>query len=414
MSRVGEDIQSLSRFVEAQRLAFEKLLKKYRKWTDSAELGRRFREGVFNRSASFSNRDFQPLLAQWTEVLARVRAPFDNDTQGTHRRPRSKIGSLAQRPFDRSVSPNQGGSRPPTDDSSSLSVLRKSWESGSGVDIDTALVTSPAGPKTSQAVYWVHADNVIQIHVLLLQYTRLQNVNKSDEIPSTVANSNTSPRGFVSAYSNRHCSRTDEDIGVIICSNPRDKDPEKCPSVPAVNGAAAVIRYSSNNEAAVVMDTCTKKLDQCQTPLKSKIELSQIPKLFKESETDQELLRHDTKDSERVHDWFATHQEVQPLVQIQASRTRFMGLKNSRSGGLWATLDKGILVRATSRDSISCSQFSKVNGAEESAGSKAFPHAVLEVRAEGDPGSDLIAQLDASYLVSGLTHLFQGIANMAS
>ena len=74
--RAGEEIQSLSRFVGAQRLAFQKLLKKYRKWTGSSELGNRFRKEILDRRTSFSKTDFEPLLAQWTEVLASVRAPF--------------------------------------------------------------------------------------------------------------------------------------------------------------------------------------------------------------------------------------------------------------------------------------------------------------------------------------------------
>ncbi|KAI9822765.1 MAG: hypothetical protein M1832_002998 [Thelocarpon impressellum] len=73
--RAGEEVRSLSRFIGAQRLAFHKLLKKYAKWTQSSSLLKRFLK-VLDQPASFSRRDLQPLVLQWTEVLAAVREPF--------------------------------------------------------------------------------------------------------------------------------------------------------------------------------------------------------------------------------------------------------------------------------------------------------------------------------------------------
>ncbi|KAL9116312.1 MAG: hypothetical protein Q9187_007165, partial [Circinaria calcarea] len=75
--KAGEEIQSLSRFVGAQRLAFQKLLKKYKRWTGSSSLGARFQPDVLNRPEGFAQKDFSPLLSHWTNVLAAVRAPFD-------------------------------------------------------------------------------------------------------------------------------------------------------------------------------------------------------------------------------------------------------------------------------------------------------------------------------------------------
>ncbi|CAL8581902.1 hypothetical protein XPA_007582 [Xanthoria parietina] len=75
--KAGEEIKSLARFVGAQKLAFVKILKKYRKWTGSPTLDSRFRTKVLDQPAAFSNRDFGSLLNQYTQILAAVRAPFE-------------------------------------------------------------------------------------------------------------------------------------------------------------------------------------------------------------------------------------------------------------------------------------------------------------------------------------------------
>ncbi|KAI1140271.1 hypothetical protein F5Y05DRAFT_311497 [Hypoxylon sp. FL0543] len=70
----GDDIEALSRFVNAQVIAFRKILKKYRKWTGSTTLGSRFKENVLNSPKSFTKRDFHPLRLQHQELLATLEA----------------------------------------------------------------------------------------------------------------------------------------------------------------------------------------------------------------------------------------------------------------------------------------------------------------------------------------------------
>ncbi|KAI1418532.1 hypothetical protein F5Y13DRAFT_149348 [Hypoxylon sp. FL1857] len=70
----GDDIQALSRFVNAQVIAFRKILKKYRKWTGSTTLGSRFKENVLSSPKSFTKRDFHPLQLQHQELLATLEA----------------------------------------------------------------------------------------------------------------------------------------------------------------------------------------------------------------------------------------------------------------------------------------------------------------------------------------------------
>ncbi|KAI0838758.1 hypothetical protein F5Y06DRAFT_267793 [Hypoxylon sp. FL0890] len=74
----GDDIEALNRFVNAQVIAFRKILKKYRKWTGSTTLGTRFKENVLNSPKSFTKRDFHPLRLQHQAILATLEAASPN------------------------------------------------------------------------------------------------------------------------------------------------------------------------------------------------------------------------------------------------------------------------------------------------------------------------------------------------
>ncbi|KAI0137866.1 hypothetical protein F4776DRAFT_88998 [Hypoxylon sp. NC0597] len=118
----GDDIQALSRFVNAQVVAFRKILKKYRKWTGSTTLGSRFKENVLSSPKSFTKRDFEPLRLQHQELLATLEAvsPDINSLQverqkakaPAHADPRneSRRSSQTQPPKPASVSTPGGSS----------------------------------------------------------------------------------------------------------------------------------------------------------------------------------------------------------------------------------------------------------------------------------------------------------------
>ncbi|KAK4229339.1 SPX domain-containing protein [Podospora fimiseda] len=77
--RCGDDIRNLQRFVNAQIVAFRKILKKYRKWTGSSTLGSRFRDNVLSHPKSFTRRDFSQLQSQYDDLMEtfRVASPAD-------------------------------------------------------------------------------------------------------------------------------------------------------------------------------------------------------------------------------------------------------------------------------------------------------------------------------------------------
>jgi hypothetical protein len=79
--RCGEDIRSLQKFVAAQRMAFHKILKKYRKWTGSRALSERFNSEVLGSPKSFVRYDFEPITSQYQNLSSKLRA-FTPDTSG--------------------------------------------------------------------------------------------------------------------------------------------------------------------------------------------------------------------------------------------------------------------------------------------------------------------------------------------
>ncbi|KOS20215.1 Uncharacterized protein ESCO_006227 [Escovopsis weberi] len=70
--RCGEDIQALSRFANAQIIAFHKILKKYRKWTGSTTLSSRFNEIVLSNPKSFTKRSFSHLQERHDEIYEKL------------------------------------------------------------------------------------------------------------------------------------------------------------------------------------------------------------------------------------------------------------------------------------------------------------------------------------------------------
>jgi hypothetical protein len=70
----GDDIKSLQRFVNAQVVAFRKILKKYKKWTGSSTLGARFKEGILSHPKSFTKRDFSQLQSHHDDLLQTLHA----------------------------------------------------------------------------------------------------------------------------------------------------------------------------------------------------------------------------------------------------------------------------------------------------------------------------------------------------
>ena len=432
--KAGEEIQSLARFVGAQRLAFQKLLKKYRKWTGSSSLGFRFQQEVLGHVHGFSRKDFTPLLSQWTEVLTAVRAPFDAGLSW-----KSQTTNEIDRGPDPSTAPSNNMVGVANDAKSASNVckaktiaadLHSIYEDGSDVDVDNALATLPLGNSAGKAVYWIHSDNIVQIHVLLLQYLRLR---RSKDINSS---SKSSRRSSAHESTNGYVTATGNQTGAIICDDLQSfaerrnsktiSDIESNPGS-SVEEAAASVRYSSTGDAIITVGTGgSKKPDASNVAVRelatAKLKRKALKDLFDLGKPFTEPLSHSSgararledqrpfcdstseQACDKVREWLRAHQGVQPLVRLQCKRARFAGLANNETCGIWATLDKDVSMRKSSREDLD--KLASSLTFDDTTPADSFPHAILEVRWEGKNGPDLIKALDASHLVSGETCTF--------
>ena len=388
--RAGDQIQALARYIGAQRLAFVKLLKKYRRWTGSTQLEARFAKNVTSRAKSFENQDLDTLLLQYTELLAAVRAPFEAGLTWNTSEPGP--GTYPQPDLPR--------------DSRTADELQRIFESGTNLEADAALAALPFGPDAGHASYWVHPDNLLQLYVLLLQHTRLKVGNRVTSTPKERPTPPITPRESNAYTQARFINH--ETNGIIVCdelaSFAKGRSGITIDQLEAgagyrVETAAASIRYAPSGECLVLVypeDDTTGERGCISMP--SKFKPKALRPLFRPNEEMNEDSRAERKggvflgeDPTRVRSWLQRHPSIQPLVHLQYKRSRFIGLGNTRERGMWATLDGGIQMKTSSTD-----DFELPSDAEEF---KDFPHAILEVRWEGQVAPELVQELHSSHLV---------------
>jgi hypothetical protein len=100
-------------------------------------------------------------------------------------------------------------------------------------------------------------------------------------------------------------------------------------------------------------------------------------------------------DTFAVRQWLTKHPSTKPIAGAVAKRTRFIGLHNSSSGGIWATLDREVYLKDSLHKDLETDDWA----AAARSNSAKFPHAILEVRREGFQATSLIQTLDRSHLV---------------
>ena len=384
---LGEELQLLSRFVGAQRLAFRKLLKKYRRWTGSSTLGHRFDRAVLSRSSGLSNSNLQMLLEYWADILAAVRAPSDADIgwSAGHMRGSSLVNAK------RGEKDRSG-----LEHASSIDVIGAS-ESGSAANFDVAIVAVPLSAKEGLASYWIHPDNLVQLQVLLLQHAQIKRFECSRQASenssrrSSLRASNANETGTFSGFPK-------DEIHTVFCGNPQDLvygvekqnalgsdfSPGDIPlkSVMNVHGTDKVeVLIALRKRGLLNTDHGEYEGNFHHVTYKKKPILS-IFKDLKEPRL--------TQDQE-LDGWLTENTEVEPLVVVHRKRQRFVGLDNSSQSHLLVTLDHNIKFGGCSIRS-----FEEVLTSDRLKA--IFPFAVLTVRFEGRVSQDLIAALDQTHL----------------
>ncbi|KAI9835528.1 MAG: hypothetical protein M1819_001979 [Sarea resinae] len=414
--KTGEEIRSLSRFLGAQRLAFQKLLKKYRKWTGSAVLGQRFAREVLNQPTTFAEEDFEPLLAQWTDVLAAVRTLFSTlspcDTGS------NLEGSLS--PSRRRTNDTYDVHR---EESTYATQMQSASHAESNVEFDTALATLPLGSKAGKAIYWVHRDNLVGLQVLLLQHMRLKHTDR--RMSGTPSLSPGLSRN--SSYSGSHLSRQkDEDTHLMIFDDLERFSRSQSGSTISEAGdgrgrscekATVSVRWASGNDATVAVRTDMEKLDELEHEQERSIRVMKLKRKYLRPlfDTDAKpptpspqqmpheiLTEVNTLDQDtltQVREWYSKHKVLHPLVHIRSQRARYVGLGNTSTDTVCAVLDQDIVMDKALLNQLGPGSelpATETNGHLDEP--TEFPHAILEVRWEFESALDLIRSLDQSHL----------------
>ena len=386
--RVGNDIQALSSFISAQKAAFRKLTKKYQKWTGSSKLNDHFQKVVLNLSEYVGSQGdpVAPLLSQYTTLLEAVRVPFD-----------SAATQRAQ--YNRPPSASLNGEMANQD--ASANALNLAYDSGADVDADAAFFTVPVGRNGGRAAYWIHYDNLVQARVLIQSFARVTGTSRrsSNSSPTIVSRRNSS------IYEAQQSSFTDKSsgrrAGFAIFEGTKTFGKQKAMangdsirySLNDAQQAAASMHYTENDKyLAVVLSPSTqrfkvKRKDFWQVSLEAFSSLSASTVASLASDTSSSTM----EDLRNMHFWFKEHRNVQPLMQLDFDRTRLVGLSNSASKGLWVNLDTDVRWGNFSADDLGDTGLNQLR-------QNTFPHAILQVRWEGQPSPQVIQTLDQGHL----------------
>ena len=285
--------------------------------------------------------------------------------------------------------------------------------SGSDVDFDSVLASTPLGNHGARAVYWIHPEQLVELQVLLLQHTRLSVPRNTPSVSSSGPNSPTITRR---SSSSRRDSSTEpiSDTGVIILDNV-DEFAQVQSSTPLSDSEdsygrlqpAATIRWNLTDDVAISIRDDLKGSEGGKTKPPAKIRSKYLgafldvdneytPWRVPGTETPEPTTT--AGDSQKVDDarnWLASHRQVHPLVGLLSKRTRFINLPTGRGSGQWCALDSDIFMRKLSAGDFA----GKAWPFAVHRDTIPFPYAVLEVRQEGKYSTDLIQILDESHLV---------------
>ena len=438
VNQVGEVIESLERFIGAQRIGFEKLLKKVRKWTGSASILVNFERNILDKPESFLKqweRKSPALKSDYTDVIhdartlydaCRSRTPLPSDLRTMQRIPHTAQRSSTESSPERSVVSLKYPS---------AAVLHRICRDEPDLHVDAALGTVPLGDKAGRAVYLVHSDCLLHVHIKLLQFSRVRRKNGEEDSP--FRSNESSRRSSTGASSKGLADDSRNAVGLIVLGNLQNfveqqntataDDIESCPGK-ATEDSVVSIRYSSQDEAIVTAGLARDQAcnesdpDEKTQALTANLRRKSLRKLLDfeasfdvEKNSGQSITDSHTTDQAskiksdyerlaRVRDWLRGHQDIEPLVHIKYGRTRFVGLNNNGAGGLWASLDQNVILKRFSYEDLdNLAQFSAF---KDDPKTQRFPYAVLEIRWEGGSIPEVVHDLDNSHVVSFASILY--------
>lgn len=370
----------------AQRIGFTKILKKYKRWTKDRELSQVFKEEISNQPDSLFQLDLSYLLDQYIEVLGALRSVFEADGTTT-------------------------ASSDSTSARSSAARISRSLEKGEQIDFDVTLATVPMGSNGNKATYWVHPDHIVEVQVLLLQQMRLYTGGPRSATRNGSIRPTPNRRHSSTANIDKHFGNED-DVALVVLDHAEafaiKQNASTIGSSEETQGntgtkAAGHVRCVASGSAAVVL--CTGADAQPAQIKTAKLERKALQDFLDSSAEYKIFQRRDSHkgkengssidDPTAIRQWLKEHKSTKPIAGAVSKRTRFIGLHNNYTGGIWATLDRDVFLKDSLHKDLEREDW--VTAARSH--SATFPHAILEVRREGNHAASLIQALDRSYLV---------------
>ncbi|KAG8622847.1 hypothetical protein KVT40_009358 [Elsinoe batatas] len=383
--KVGEEIQALSRFIGVQQEAFRKLIKKYRKWTGSSELGYRFDEEIKHRRSTFTATDLKPFLDRYEELLHTIRSLYEQSQSGKQARPKT---------------PNRTWPDRASAAAAQFANVRLVLDQGKRVDFDHLIATLKLGDQGKNAVYWVHPENIVELQVLLSQYTRSFNACCRQPSVSSAPSGQNSPSLSQSSFllADTFDIIADEPKRFLTQLGSETVSEVEVQRDAPIQKAALHARCNTKDDVALL---AWKKDDQSGA---TQLDSCAVKRKFTESLVDRKgrlpsqkaAIQHfpfegsaaTSSDSvEHLQQWLKSHTDVRPITTVSSQRARFFNVSTNTTGVLLAALDHNI-------------QFQ--SGAASETGDNAtatFPHGVLRLRQEGSQAVDLSEILNRSHLV---------------
>ena len=348
---IGEDIQALSRFAATQKTAFRKILKKYRKWTNSDALRARLETEVF------SDRQLDLNLSGQMQHLATHTATIED----------------LQASLLRSGMQDQDNRKPSLKPESPVSQIVKAAQSGP-LHYDAAMASIPFGEAAGTATYWVHKDNLDEARVLLLRYMR----DLGLRFPMSRENSTDSLCPVP----------LDDRVQVHACYLDNAHRFVQDSTARTPSRAAVTARWSTTKEALVTMSDLSPRSDGSSTISIKRKDLTSALDRTASAPNDRSASAANTR---VIKDFLSQHRDVKPLAQLDSDRTRYAGLTNSSEVGTFATFDDNITFGPFSKESITSQD-------EPQSQKHDFPHAVLEIRWEFGRKPEVVRAFDSTHL----------------
>lgn len=390
---ISEDIQSLSQFANTQRLAFKKILKKYRRWTGSTNLQLRVHKEILSQPDSFLKPDLSPFLERLsiaTSTLRSMAIPKHGDQHGNNS---AKDGI------------------PTTLQKSSAAQFHVAAMQKSPLKFDAAFLSIPLGQAAGRAAYWIHPDYISEAEVLLLRHMKHRDP-KDQKSPSPQARTHTAIFDNLQRYV--------QDQGATTVAQIEEMEGSLASNV------ALSILWAEEADAVVVASDLS--------PIKTKANARRRTILVKRTDLPSCLPRNGSTYSTtgpeanrqlaqkgiiELREFMAEHRDVKPLAEIHSNRDRFAGLNNAADVGVWAMLDQDVTMSPPDVANLAAASKTSISGsyAIESSEGKAFPYAVLQFRWEFSRVPEIVRILDNSHLaerVRGFTLETEAIHSICS